>query len=549
MTRRSLQFASFTLDVDRLCLRGPSGQVDLRPKSFEVLRYLVERAGRVVSKEEVFKAVWPDVTVTDESLTRCISEVRRALGDEGQRIIKTVPKRGYLLDVPIAAGDVTEAGTLQATTAGAIGKALPPDLPLPDRPSIAVLAFTNLGDDPQLEYFADVSRFSELFVIARNSSFQYKGKSIDVRQVGRELGVRYVLEGSIRRNGERVRVSAQLLDAQTGAHRWAEHYDRQIDNVFEVQDEVARTVAAILAAHVSKAEAERTVRKPQATWQAYDYYRRAADAFRRPIQVASIHEARRLLEQCLAIDPDFARAYVLQSMTQVATWALPLDGDYMNPAVLDVAHRTAEKAVQLDPNLPQAHFQLGFVLSYKAQSETAVAECERAVALNPNFTDYRFAAVLVHAGQSERAIDVAKAHLRLDPFTAPIARGWLGLAYYMRRRYPEAVAALREFVSQAPNFRPGRAWLTAAYAQLGRLEEARAEARKPRKTSRWHCTSLQPTRPSTGPCRMPRAAFTSPGPPPTRRVRANLRSAGRSVVDRASRRPSRKALAARSLGR
>jgi adenylate cyclase len=287
------------------------------------------------------------------------------------------------------------------------------------------------------------------------------------------------MEGSIRRGGDRIRISAQLIDAQTGAHRWAEHYDRELDNVFEVQDEVARTVAAILAAHVSKAESERTVLKPPATWQAYDYYMRAADAFatfHRPMQVASIYESRRLLEQCLAIDPVFARAHVLQSNTQVATWALPLDGDYMDPAVLDAAHRSAERGVQLDPNLPQAHYQLGYVLSFKAQREAAVAECERAIALNSNFTDHRFAAVLVHAGQSERAIDAAKAHLRLDPFPLPIARGWLGLAYYMCRRYPEAVATLREFVSQAPNHRPGRAWLTAAYAQLGRLDEARAQA-------------------------------------------------------------------------
>jgi adenylate cyclase len=329
------------------------------------------------------------------------------------------------------------------------------------------------------DIITELSRFSELLVIAHNSSLQYKGKSIDVRQAGSELGVRYVLEGSVRGGGDRVRVSAQLLDTLSGAHRWAEHYDRQIDDVFGVQDEVARTVAAILAAHVSKAEAERTVRKPPATWQAYDYYRRAADAFgiyHRLMQVESIYEVRRLLKQCLAIDPGFARAYVLQSSTQLSTWGNPLDGDYMNPAILDAAHRAAEKAVQLDSNLPQARYQLGFTLSFKAQREAAVVECEPAVALNPNYTDWRFAAVLVHAGQAGRAVDVATAHLRLDPFALPAARGWLGLAYYILRRYSEAVASLREFVSQAPNSRPARAWLTAAYAQLGRLEDARAEA-------------------------------------------------------------------------
>jgi len=399
--------------------------------------------------------------------------------DIGVQQLKNIdhPVRVYRVELQDAASGGPQVFSLRKTM-----------VPRPDRPSIAVLAFTNLSGDPQQEYFSDgitediiteLSRFSELFVIARNSSFQYKGKSIDVRRVGRELGVRYVLEGSIRRDGDHIRISAQLIDAESGAHRWAERYDRELKDVFAVQDEVARSIVAILSAHVSRAETERTLNKPPATWHAYDYYMRAADAyaaFHAPMEVASIYEARRMLKQCLAIDPNFARAYVLQSMTQGSTWALPVDDDYMNPAVLDAAHRAAEKAVQLDPNLPQAHYQLGFILSFKAQREASVAECERAVALNPNCTDWRFAAVLVHAGQFERAVDVAKAHLRFDPFTQPIARGFLGLAYYMLRRYSEAVVTLREFVSQAPNLRPGRAWLAAAYAQLGRLEEARAEA-------------------------------------------------------------------------
>src|SRR5262249_15062550 len=163
-----------------------------------------------------------------------------------------------------------------------------PTLALPEKPSIAVLAFANLTGDPQQEYFADgvvddviteLSRFSDLFVIARNSSFQYKGKAVDVRQIGCELGVRYVLEGSVRRGGDRLRISAPLIDAATGAHRWAEHYDRKLEDVFAVQDEVVRTIVAILAAHVRKAETERTRMKPPNSWQAYDYYLQGAGAF------------------------------------------------------------------------------------------------------------------------------------------------------------------------------------------------------------------------------------------------------------------------------
>jgi adenylate cyclase len=363
-----------------------------------------------------------------------------------------------------------------------------PPLALPDKPSIAVLPFTNMSGDPEQEYIADgiveditteLSRFRELFVIARNSSFHYKGQAVDVRQVGRELGVRYVLEGSIRRDRERMRISVQLVEAMTGTHRWAERYDRDVKDVFVVQDEIARTVAAILAAHVSKAEAERTLLKPPTSLQAYDYYMRAAAAyaiFHRAMQVSLIHDTRRLLEQCLAMEPGYARAYALYSETKISTHALRLDGDHLNAAALEDAHQWAEKAVQLDPNLPQAHAQLGYVLCFKGMAEEAVAHVEQAMELNQNFTDRRLSMVLVYTGRAEQAIEVAKAQLRNDPFALPIARGHLGLAYLFLKRYSEAVAPLREFVSQSPNHRPGRAWLAAAYAHLGQLEDARAQA-------------------------------------------------------------------------
>ncbi len=259
-----------------------------------------------------------------------------------------------------------------------------------------------MSGDPSQEYFSDgitediiteLSRFSELFVIARNSSFQYKGKSPDIRQVGRELGVRYVLEGSIRRAGDRVRITAQLIDAITGAHRWAERYDRKLEDVFAVQDEVARTIVTILAAHVNKAEAERTLLKPPATWQAYDYYMRAADAlnsFLSSYRLDDLYEVRRLSQLSISIDANYARAYATLSFTHVAAWLNPLDSDHLKSSTLDEAHRLARKAVQLDANLPPAHACLGWVLNWKGQHAASIEEFERAIALNPNFTDYRF---------------------------------------------------------------------------------------------------------------------------------------------------------------
>ena len=205
--------------------------------------------------------------------------------------------------------------------------------------------------------------------------------------------MRYVLEGSIRRAGDRVRITAQLIDATTGAHRWAERYDRKLEDVFAVQDEVARTIVAILAAHVNKAEAERTLLKPPATWQAYDYYMRATSIFMTFLsstKVEELYEVRRLLEKATSIDPNYARAYALLAETYVAAWVNPLDDDHLSPTCLERAHTGASKSVQLDHNLPQAHAQLGVVLNFKRQHQASIGEFERAIALNPNYTDWRF---------------------------------------------------------------------------------------------------------------------------------------------------------------
>ena len=273
------RFEGCSLDLRRGCLFNRAAQqVELRPKSFEVLRYLVENAGRLVTKQELIASIWQQAVVSDELISRCISDARAAIDDPDHKVIKTVPRRGYLFTAAVTRQVEQELGS--SGSAGVVRT-------IPDKPSIAVLAFANMSGDPAQEYVSDgitddiiteLSRFGELFVIARNSSFQYKGKAVDIRQIGQELGVRYILEGSFRRTDNRVRITAQLIDAATGAHRWAERYDREAADVFAVQDEVVRAVAAVLAAHVRNAEAERTALKPPATWQAYDYYLRAAHA-------------------------------------------------------------------------------------------------------------------------------------------------------------------------------------------------------------------------------------------------------------------------------
>jgi adenylate cyclase len=288
--------------------------------------------------------------------------------------------------------------------------------------------------------------------------------------------VRYVLEGGIRRIGGRVRINAQLVDATTAVHCWAERYDRQLEDVFALQDELARTIATILVAQLNKAEAERTLLKPPATWQAYDFYMRAADtlvSFQSSYKVEELYEARRLLERSLDLDPTYARTHAALSIVFTTAWINSLDGNFLDPATLDLAHRFARNAVQLDHNLPQAHAQLGYVLAFEAQHELSIAEFERAGALNPNFTDRRFACALIFDGEFTRAVQTAEANMRADPFYFPIAAGFLGLALYMLKRYSKAIPPLLECVSRAPNLRDGQVWLAAAYAQAGELEKAR----------------------------------------------------------------------------
>jgi len=497
-------FEGYTLDVARGCLRSADREIELRPKSFDVLHYLVASGGRLVTKDEVIKSVWPNVIVTDESLAQCVSEIRHAIGDERQTIIKTVPRRGYRFAASVSQSEADGgSGGRELSAPAPRGRSV-----LVERPSIAVLPFVNLGGDAQQDYISDgitsdiiieLSRFSDLSVIARSSAFQYKGKAVDVRQIGRELGVRYVLEGSVRRDENRIRIAAQLIDAVNGTHRWAERYDRQLRDAFAVQDEVVRTIVAVLQVRVIEAEVERILSKPPATWEAYDYYLRGFDAFavgfsQRPM--TSFYEARKCLERSIEADPSYARAYLILARTYLYTYVEPRNEEYLDPAALEHADELARTAVRLDAILPPARTALGAVLMFKNRHEEAVAEFEQAFALNPNFSDHSFGLCLVFAGQPARAIEVMQASTRLEPFRNATRLAYMGNAYYMLGGYDEAISPLRESVWQMPNLRITHLWLAAAYAQLGRLSEAAAAAAEVRRIEpgfaieRWKQTAV-----------------------------------------------------------
>ena len=457
-------------------MHGPSGEVALRHKTFEVLRFLVDRSDRVVNKGELVEGVWSDVIVGDDSLAQCITEIRRALGRTGRDVIKTVPRRGYMLTVPatkaVASGEAEDDTTLA----------------VPEGPSIAVLPFANLGGSTQDDYLSDgiaediiteLSRFSELFVIARNSSFQFDGRSIDVRRIGRELGVRYVLEGSVRRDGNRARITAQLVDASSGKHIWAERYDRKLDDVLAIQDEVARQIVAVLAVHVKKAEIERSLTKPPSAWQAYDYYLRAVDritVYHATYEKGDLFSALRLLQRALTIDPLYARARATLSSCYMSQWVHRWDDDCLWGEALDRCYQTARESVRLAPELSDAHIALGQALTFLRQHEAALAAVERAVALNPNMTSFRFGYTYVLAGEAARGAQLLEKHMRLDPLYEPNALVALAFAYYMLRRYQDALPLLQEAVSRAPHMAHGRYVLAMVYSRVGDTGRAKAEA-------------------------------------------------------------------------
>src|SRR5437764_1268740 len=408
-------FEDYALDTERRELRRGPDLVSVTPQAFDLLCYLIRNRQRVVSKDDLTAAIWSGRIVSDSALTTRINVARNAVGDRGelQRLIKTLPRKGFRF-----VGEVSEERLSNSALAADIDvPSTNSVLALPSKPSVAVLPLINRSGDPQQDIFADgmtediiteLSRFSELFVIASNSAFHYSGKSLPPGQVGRELGVQYVVEGSIWRTQGNVRITVQLTEAATGISRWAERYDRKIEDIFAVQDEVACTIAGILSTHLSKAEAERTLLKPPRTWQAYDYYVKGSVALGRfwsSLKEDDLAEARRNLDQSLTIDPQYARALAVLSRSHTTAYLNPVNAEFLNPSALDRADRLARQALEFAPDLPEALAILSNALSWKAEHDAAIAAFERALQLNPNFTNSRFPSVFVMAGEFNRAID------------------------------------------------------------------------------------------------------------------------------------------------
>jgi adenylate cyclase len=365
-----------------------------------------------------------------------------------------------------------------------VSRRAPQGLPLPDKPSIAVLPFVNMSDNPEQEYFSDgitedlitdLSKLSWFFVIARNSVFSYKGRTVKPEEVSRELGVRYVLEGSVRKVGDQVRITAQLIDAIGGQHMWAERYERPLQEIFALQDEIIQQIVVHLNARVWQAEMERVRHGPTDNPTAYDYWLQGVDHYRRFTKDANA-QARQMAEKAIEIDPQYAQGYVLLGGTHFADSLFLWSPDPRQS--LEQALALGRKAAALDDSLPLAHGLLGFVYMRKKQHERAIAEEERAIALNPNFADgyVQLGTVLCNVGRAEEAVGFIKQGMRLNPYYPDWYAFNLGNAYRLMGRTEEAITAHRDALIRNPNLLLAHLGLAGIYSELGREEEARAEA-------------------------------------------------------------------------
>jgi adenylate cyclase len=361
-------------------------------------------------------------------------------------------------------------------------------LSLPDKPSIAVLAFTNMSGDPEQEYFSDgiaddiiteLSRSRSLFVIARNSSFTYKGKAVDIKQVTRELGVRYVLEGSVRRSGTRVRVAAQLIDAATGNHIWAERYDRALQDVFAVQDDVMTAVTTAIIPAVADAELQRTLRKPPESLGAWEAYQRGLWHYRHWTE-ADNERARQFFQRAVTIDANFSPPYVALARTYLDDCGA--FGTRSAEDAAELSANSARKAIAIDPEDADARAMVAWTTLVAGSGEEARDQVLMARASNPNspLAILLEAHILIHTGEPALARQGLAAFLRVDPRGphSVSAMHWFAVSYYYERDYARSVEASRRVVARSPDVSNSYRWLAAALGQLGRTEEARVALQK-----------------------------------------------------------------------
>ena len=473
----------FRLDAETDTLFRGDEPVSLGHRAAALLRVLVERRGIPVSKDALMEAAWTGLTVEESNLAVQIAALRRVFGEEpgGENWIETLPRRGYRFVGPASTRDqgAVSAASQAANSPGSSNPALP------DRPSIAVLPFQNISADPEQEYFADgmadeiitaLSRFPSLFVIARNSSFTYKGRAVDVKQVARELGVRYVLEGSVRKAGNRVRFTGQLIDATTGGNIWADRFDGALEDVFDLQDQVTARVVGAIEPRLQRAEIERAGRKPTESLDAYDYFLRGMAGFHLHNR-DSLLEAVRLFVRATELDPNYASPYGMASWSGALRnshgWMVDRESEITD------AVRLARRAVALGKDDPIALWSGGLSLAYLGHEvEAGAAYIDRALVLNQNLAASWNASgwVRMYLGEYASAIEHFERAMRLsplDPLTYFASTG-MAFAHAFAGRYDEAISWATKALHEQPNWATPLRVAAMANALSDRMVEARA---------------------------------------------------------------------------
>jgi TolB-like protein len=477
-------FEEYAFDTDRRELHRGTVAVSITPQVFDLLDYLIRNRERVVSKDDLIKAIWNGRSVSDAALTTRLNAARGAIGDSGeeQRFIKTLPRKGFRF-----VGQVREEGGDSPAVPDNRVEAEKLTLALPDKPSIAVLPFLNMSDDPEQEYFADgmveeittaLSRFKWLFVIARNSSFTFKGRAVDIKDVGRRLGVRYVLEGSVRNASGKVRITGQLIDAVTGTHLWADRFERDLTDVFALQDEVAVAVISAIQPRLLQTEIALAARRRPENLTAYDFFLRALPQYYLSTR-ESLAEATTLAHRALELDPRFGLVAALAGVChmQNVTRGYAIDPQFERKEAV----RLMRLALSIEDSDPETLAWASIISAFiVGDCESAIEMADRAVALNPNSFQAWSCRGWVYqiAGLPEEAIRSFERAIRVSPVDPMLHRAFTGIGYAFTelRRFGEAVAAGKKALRQNPFFSPANRCLASAFAHLGRDEEAREVA-------------------------------------------------------------------------
>jgi TolB-like protein len=479
------QFAEYVFDVDLRELHRGSALIAVEPQVFDLLAYLLDNRDRVVSKDDLIASVWRGRIVSDSTLDSRINAARRAIGDNGeeQRLIRTIARRGIRF-----VGDVcTRSENDEASPAASprLEKSqglVHSGLPRVDGRAIAVLPFVNMSGEPEQDYFSDgisediitaLSRLRWFFVISRNSSFAFKGKAVPMKQIAAELGVGYLVEGSVRKSGDRVRITAQLNDAATGSQLWAERYDRSLSDVFAVQDEITDAIVAAIEPQIYAAENFRARRKPPESLDAWDLLMQALSHYWKVTREDNI-AAQALLEKAIAIDPNYAQALAVLSASHI--FGAHMGWEPLATGV-SAAECTGLAALRADRDDSWARLAMAGVHVHRGRLDDALAEIEAALSLNPNFSlalSY-YGLVLSYVGRWQEGAEAARRALRLsprDPFSA-ICSGVAAYAEFVGRNYYEAIRLAREGVRQRFDFVGAYRVLTAAAAMAGEIDIAK----------------------------------------------------------------------------